>query len=222
MTISRHLLPVEAGELPLTIARGAGRGAAIVIVPSLFGVALDLQEQMEELAQDASMVVALDTFFREGAGPVPYDDLTRAVALLPNFDRKRAYRDLRATIAWLREQEGVSRVVMLGICFGGSYALLAAADHVVDGVVTWHGSRMESFVARAPEIQCPMRLHFGSVDPIVPKAALDTIRTAFAGNAAVQIVEHEGANHGFSHRTGPAYDARAERAGMDALRELVR
>jgi len=225
MRIIRHLVPVEAGELPLTVARAGAHAldkrAAIVIVPSIFGVALDLQDQMEELATDARVVVALDTFFREGEGPIPYDKGPQAIALLASFDRKRAYRDLQAAITWTRAQEGVARVVMLGICFGGSYALLAAADQLVDGVVTWHGSRMESVVHRAPEIRCPMRLHFGSLDPIVPKAALDTIRGAFAGHDAVHIIEHEGANHGFSHRTAAGYHAPAERAGMDALRELA-
>ena len=220
MTIERHLVPVEAGELPLTVARGAGQGAAIVIVPSIFGVAHDLQEQMQELARDAALVVAIDPFFRECDGPTPYTEMAQAIALLGKFDRKRAYRDLQAAITWTRAQ-GSSRVVALGICFGGSYVLLAAADQLVDGVVTWHGSRMESFADRAPQIRCPMRLHFGSLDPIVPKAALDTLRNAFAGNEAVQIIEHEGVTHGFSHRTGQAYDAAAERAGMDALSELV-
>jgi carboxymethylenebutenolidase len=222
MTISQHLVPVEAAELPITVARAGGHGAAIVIVPSIFGIHDDLQEQMEELAKDASLVLATDTFFREGKGPVPYDDLAQAIQYLQTFDRKRAYRDIRAAIAWARAQEGISRVVMLGICFGGSYALLAAADGAVDGVVTWHGSRMESFVQRAAEIRCPMHLHFGSLDPIVPPAALATLRDAFAGHSNVQIIEHADATHGFSHRTAAAYNPRAEHAGMASLRELAR
>jgi hypothetical protein len=40
-TITRNQLPVEAGELPLTIARSAGTGAAVVIMPSAFGVGPD-------------------------------------------------------------------------------------------------------------------------------------------------------------------------------------
>lgn len=98
----------------------------------------------------------------------------------------------------------------------------AAADGVVDGVVTWHGTRMESYVKRAAEMRCPMRLHFGSADPFVSLEAVEAVRAAFAGHRDVRIIVHDGATHGFSHRAAPqAYDDHAERAGMDSLRELI-
>jgi carboxymethylenebutenolidase len=219
----QHLLPVDQGALPLTIAEGRGAGAAIVIVPSAFGVGADLEEQMAELAESASLVVAIDPFFRGDAGVVPYDEHGRVMARVQGVDRQRTYVDLRAAIDWIRAQVPERNVVILGICFGGPYALLAAADGLVDGVVTWHGTRMQDFVARASEMRCPMRLHFGSADPFVPAAAVEAVRTAFAARDDVRVVVHEGATHGFSHRGAPkAYDERAERAGMSSLLELVR
>ena len=113
-------------------------------------------------------------------------------------------------------------MVALGICFGGPYALLAAADGAVDGVVAWHGTRMEDHIGRAAEMRCPMRLHFGAVDPFVPAKAVDALRHAFAGRADVRFLVHPSATHGFSHRAAPnAYDAPAERAALASLRELV-
>jgi carboxymethylenebutenolidase len=222
MTISRHLLPVESGELPLTIARGGGAGAAVVIVPSAFGIGADLEAQMEELNDQASLVVALDVFFREDAGAVPYDDRARAISRLQSMDRGRAYRDLRATIDWTRGEVTNRGLVVLGICLGGPFALLAAADGVVDGVVTWHGTRMEAFLEMAVDMRCPMRHHFGAVDPFVPPEAVEAVKSAFKGRADVRIVVHEGAGHGFSHRALPrAYHEHAERAGMAAVRELI-
>jgi carboxymethylenebutenolidase len=177
---------------------------------------------MDELAGEARLVIAIDPFFREGAGYLPYDELAPAIARLGAFDLKRAYRDLGAALGWARAQDGVQRVIALGICFGGGYVMRAAADGLVDGFVTWHGSRMEALVHRAPDVKCPAHLHFGGIDPIVPPAALAAIRTAFSGHEQVQMFVHEGVNHGFSHRTGRAFDAAAERAGMDSLRELAR
>jgi carboxymethylenebutenolidase len=138
------------------------------------------------------------------------------------MDRKRAYVDLRAVIDWTRTQSANPAIVMLGICFGGPYALSAAADGLVQGVVTWHGSRMENFLQRSAEMRCPMRMHFGSVDPIVPMSAVEAVRAAFSGRQDAQVIVHEGATHGFSHRTAPAYDVNAERAGMSSLHELIR
>lgn len=221
-SITRHLLPVEGGRLPLTIARSGGRGAAVVVMPSAFGIGPDLEAQMGELAGDATVVVAFDPFFRGDAGLAPYDDMARVMARLQALDRERAHGDLRAALDWAGSQAGGLPVVVLGICFGGPYALRAAADGAAQGVVTWHGTRMEGSLARAAEMRCPMRLHFGSADPFVPAQAVEALRTAFAGRDDVRIVVHEGATHGFSHRAAPrAYDARAERAGLASLRELV-
>ena len=124
--------------------------------------------------------------------------------------------------AAVREQARHPKVVVLGICFGGPSALLAAADGVADGVVTWHGSHMSDFLARASEMRCPMRLHFGGEDPFVPTQAVAAVRSAFTGRHDVRIIVHDGATHGYSHRAAPqAYDRQAERAGMDSLRELI-
>lgn len=221
MALSQHLLPVEQGKLPLTIASGGGVGAVLVIVPSGFGVGPDLKAQMEELALDANAVIALDLFFREDTGPAPYDDHGRAIGRIQNLDRARGYRDLRAALDWARAKNSGQAIVLLGICFGGSFALLAAADGLVDGVVTWHGTRMDQSVERAAEMRCPMRLHFGAEDPFVPAETVETLRRAFADRPEVRIVVHEGATHGYSHRAAPAFHARAEQAGMYAARELV-
>ena len=221
MTISQHLLTVEGGKLPLTIARNAGSGAAVVIMPSAFGIASDLEAQMEELAAEASLVVAIDPFFREDAGPAPYGEMARVKARLQALDRERAYRDFRAAIDWARGEGSGHAVVVLGICFGGPFALLAAADGSADGVATWHGTRMENYLERAAQMRCPMRLHFGSADPFVPLAAVEAIRMAFAGRPDVRIIVHEGATHGFSHPAAPAHNEQAERAGMDSVRELI-
>ena len=222
MSITHDKVLVELGELPLTVARNGGRGAAIVIVPSAFGVAPDLELQMQELSSDASVVVAFDPFFRDGTGVIPYDDMTKVRQRFAGLDRERTYRDLGAVIAWTRRQAGVERVVVLGICFGGALAFRAAADKLVDGVVTWHGSRMDQCLDRAADVRCPMRLHFGSVDPVVSPEVVEAVRRAFSGRKDVEIVVHEGATHGFSHRAAArVYHPGAEQAGMQALRELV-
>ncbi len=86
--------------------------------------------------------------------------------------------------------------------------------------MTWHGSRMESFLDRADRITCPLRFHFGSADPITPPDAIEKIRTAFAGHPDVSFVVHPGLEHGFSHQ-GKSYDATAAQAGLEAARELL-
>lgn len=221
MTINQHLLPVKQGSLPLTLATNKGGGASVVIMPSAFGVCDDLKLQMEELAEKASLVVALDPFFRGDAGIVPYEDMARVMKRLQALDRQLCYRDLCTALRWTR-QETKQPVVLLGICFGGPFAMLAAQDNLVDGVVTWHGTQMQNYLEHAAQIRCPLRLHFGGADPFVPLSAVEEIRAALSSHPDVRLFVHEGATHGFSHRAAQkAYQPQAEQAGMASVFSLL-
>lgn len=218
--VSHESLPVNDTQLPLTIVRGRGTGAAVLVLPSAFGIGPDLVAQLEALAEASSLVVTFDPFFRTDPGRVPYDDMPRIFARLRGLDRAQHQQDIEAVLAWMRQEASVP-VVGVGVCFGAPFVLAAAADGHLAGVVTWHGSRMEAHLARAGEIHCPLRLHFGALDPVVPPAAVEAVRAAFAGHADCAVVVHPGATHGFSHRAAPAFDGAAEAAGMAAVLELV-
>jgi carboxymethylenebutenolidase len=215
--IRSEAVGVEDGAVPVTVAVGVGRGAAVVIAPSAFGVMPDLQRQMEEIAGVASEVLSFDPFWRGDAGPADYRDMPRIVARLQSLDRARSAADLRAVIARARGDNPARKVVVVGICFGGPFALHAAADGVADGVVMWHPSRLEQHLARIPEAGVPMALHFGELDPFVPMSTVAAVRAAVADRVDVDVVVHAGATHGFSHPEAPAYDPRAERAAVAAV-----
>jgi carboxymethylenebutenolidase len=221
VAIQREFLATPQGFLPLTVAGGGGRGAALVIVPSAFGVGADLEAQMAELSGDASVVVAFDPFARTDAGPAPYDAIERVMARLNRLDRTQCAEDLHGVTSWAGARAPGGAVVLLGICFGGPFALEAASTFPASGVVTWHGTYLEGILGRAADIRCPVRLHFGGVDPFVPLDVVQAARSAFGAHPDARIIVHDGATHGYSHRNAPSYDAPAERAGMGAVRELV-
>jgi carboxymethylenebutenolidase len=214
-------IQVEGGAVPTALLEpdDASRAPALVVVPSIYGPAPDLIARLAEFAE-AAVVVLPDPFWRVGGGAVAYDEGEKARSRLAGFDLGRCIADLEAVLAWAAARSN-GRVIGLGICFGGPFVLRFAGEGRLAGVVTWHGSRMENFLARARETRCPLRLHFGSADPLTPPEVIETIRAAFAANPDVSIVVHPGARHGFSH-DGPAFDAGACRAGLDAVRDLLR
>lgn len=218
MTSAQHL--TTGIDTPIVVVRGTGTGPAVAIFPSGFGVTDDLKAQMAKLAHDARVVVAVDVFGRSGEGPGDYADTPAVMKRLQGFDREQGTRDWHAAIAFARS-ESPGGVVAVGICFGGVFALTAAADGLVDAVATWHAGRVEQILGRAAQMRVPLRLHFGAVDPIVPMSAVDLIRAAFADRNDVDVVVHEGATHGFSHPTAAAFNAPAEAAAMNAVRELL-
>lgn len=214
-----HLqLDVDGGSLPVTVARAGGRGAAVVLMPSAYGLADDVLDQLERLAVHARFAAAFDPFFRTNGGVIPYGDLPAVFARLRTLDVSRTRRDLDAVLAWARAD---GPVVLVGVCFAGQFVLPVAAEGLVDGVVTWHGGRIDQHLHLAPDVRCPMRLHYGAVDPIIPLSAVDAVRQAFEGAPHVQLHVHPGATHGFTHRDAVAFDPVAEAAAMGSVIELV-
>ena len=213
-------IEVEGGAIPTEVLgpQDAGNLPGMIVIPSIFGPAPDLLAGLGELA-DRALITVPDPFWRVGTGAVAYSDHSTARARMAGFDVAKCTDDLRAVLDWTRAHCN-GRVAGLGICFGGPFVLRFAGEAALDAVVTWHGSRMENFLKRASETQCPLRLHFGADDPVSPPEAIEAIRKAFAQHPDLEIVVHPGCVHGYSH-DGPAYHAGAARAGLDAAAELL-
>lgn len=216
-------VPVDGGAVPVVTRRhGDSRGPALVVVPSVFGVTDDLVAQLDVLAPHAGLVVAMDLFWRGRPGVVPYNDMATVMARLEDLDRARAADDFRAVVRWARGQPSSNgRAVGLGICFGGPFCFVGAAEGLLDAVVTWHGTRLEAFLEGAEAMGCPMALHFGEHDRVVPPEAVARVRAAFADRDDVAITVHPGADHGFTHAGGPTWDAEATAAAMASVRRLL-
>jgi dienelactone hydrolase len=220
MQTSTTTVAVSDGDVPVFTSGPADASSApgLVVVPSIFGANDDLLAQMCSLA-DVAFTVTLDPFWREGGGPMPYDDPAAAIERLQGFDRRRCGDDIAAVTEWTRARSN-GNVVALGICFGGSFVLLGAAQGRFCAGATWHGSRMETVLDRLDGLDAPLRLHFGEVDAITPPDVVDAVRARFRDHPDCRIVVHPGADHGFSHE-GAAWDAAAAAAALADLRELL-
>ena len=218
-------VPVADGEVPIHVAGPDGEEAAslagLVVIPSIFGPAEELLGQIESLS-DVALTAVMDPFWRVEAGAIPYANRDAAFERVGRMDRTAAGPDVEAVAAWLAERTN-GNVVGLGICFGGPFVLLGAANGHFAGGVTWHGSRMEGVLDRVTAggpVTVPLRLHFGDADTITPPDVIDTISETFADHPDCSIVVHPGLAHGFTHE-GAAFDADATAAGLAAVRELL-
>ncbi len=213
-------ITVDAGALPAVVQGPTDTSdvPALVVIPSIFGPAPDLLDRLGSLG-DAALVVVPDPFWRTGEGAVSYDDFDTAVGRLADFDMVACGREMAAAADWARAN-GDGTVVGLGICFGGPFVLRLAAKGLLDGLVTWHGSRMEQSLDVVPDISCPVRHHLGGSDSITPPETIELLRAAFADHDNTQIIVHQGADHGFSH-DGDAWDPAAFGAGFASVEELL-
>jgi dienelactone hydrolase len=194
----------------------------VVFVPSIFGVAPDLRVQMAELG-DHAQVLAVDPFHHVGGGPLPYTDFAQAVARLQQTDLPGFHAELVALLSVLTPQ---APVIGVGICFGGPFVVRAA------GAGLWQAwSRGTAAASRRSWTRCaamaergvPARLHFGDADAFVPPSTVDTgARRAGRPAPARAWWCTPAPTTASATAAGPKYQAVAERAGLNAVLDLVR
>ena len=219
MSQRTEAIEVEGGAIPtVVVGEPSEDKPSVLVVPSIFGPAPDLIQRLSRFAEKALIAVP-DPFWRVGGGVLPYDGMQQAIARMQRFDLKACNADLDAASRWL-ETRSNGRTVGVGICFGGPFVLRLAAKGRLAGGITWHGSRMENALKFAPDITCPLRMHFGEQDPITPPEAIEQIREGFANHPDLAIFVHPGAVHGFSH-DGDAYDEEACEASFSSLGALI-
>jgi carboxymethylenebutenolidase len=199
---------------------------AVVIVPDVRGLYRFYADLAERFAAAGHHAVAIDPFGRTaGTGERENDWDYWQHAL--DSEPATIQQDIAAAIDVLRERGDARRFAVVGFCFGGSQAFLAATnpDLDVDRVVGFYGGlngeRLQIPSAREEiaNARVPVLGLFGDADQGIPEAD----RATFAGNLQRAGVEHEihvypGAPHSFFDRK---QDEFAD-ASADAWRRTLR
>lgn len=152
--------------------------AGLVIVQEIFGVNAHIREVCLQYAHLGYAVIAPACFDRVRPDvQLDYDEAGfaegRALAAQIGFDA--ALRDVRAAADALRPLVGDGGVGVVGYCWGGSVALLAATRLGLPAV-SYYGARSVPFLHE--RAQAPLLLHFGERDPLIPPADVAAIRAA--------------------------------------------
>ncbi len=142
---------------------------------------------------------------------------------LLKLDDDQTVSDIGVCVDYLRAASGCSGpVAVVGYCLGGLLAYLAAARLDVAAAVSFHGVRIETRLEEASRQSAPLLLHFCGLDKHVPQSAVQKIKAALDGRAGVEFHDYPEADHGFSRKGQPVYDAAvaalAEQRTLDFLR----
>ena len=202
---------------------GLPRGA-IIVVQEIFGLTRFIRDYCDQWAAAGYFVlapalfdlVALDKDQAFGL-ELPYDD--NGVA---------AGRALRQQLGWdmplmalahtARAAADAGPIGMVGFCWGGSLAFLAATRLGPEAVIAYYGGQIRDFADEPAK--SPLMLHFGANDPLIPADDVTLIRAHHP-----QAVTHlYPARHGFacSHRGDfdPAAAALAWQRDLDFMARL--
>ncbi|MFT5438423.1 MAG: carboxymethylenebutenolidase [Alphaproteobacteria bacterium] len=205
----------------LTAPDSGAPAPGILLITAIFGVDDEMKELSDAWAADGFAVSTPDIFWRVMPGPTA--DMEKAFARYAAFDAAQGMLDIEDLIADLKARpECNGKVAVLGFCFGGLYAHLAAARLGIDAAASFHGTKIGDHLGETASITCPVSYHFGSADPVVPMEEVAAIKASYAGHANAEITVHQGASHNFAMPYKDGYHADAASASRAAALKCFR
>ncbi len=192
--------------------KGAARGR-LVVVQEIFGINDHIREVCDGFATDGYDVVAPALFDRvERGAELAYDEagFARGRALRAETGNDNAMRDIAAALASFGAGP---RPAVVGYCWGGALAWLAATRLEPACVVGYYGSQIIDYIHEQP--RCPVMLHYGEQDPTTPADDIARVRAAHP-EVAIHLYP---AGHGFN--CTPRADYHAESARLARTRTLA-
>ncbi len=173
--------------------------AGLVVVQEIFGVNEHIRAVADRYAAMGLAAIAPALFDRAEQGvELGYADadIARGRELRGKFSWDLSVLDIQAAANAVR---GAGKVGIVGYCWGGSLAWLAACRGGVDAAACYYGAQIIDYNGESP--RCPALLVFGDEDGSIPPETITAIRAAHPG-VAVEI--HPGP-HGFACDRRAAY-----------------
>jgi carboxymethylenebutenolidase len=206
------LRAADAQELGAYVAWPEGEPVAgLVVLQEIFGVNQHIRHVTDAYAKDGFLVVAPALFDRIEPGvELGYEgeDAARARSFIPRLDVETAMLDVEAAVQYAIKSTG-KKVGVIGYCWGGTLAWLAATRLPVQVAVGYYGGRIGQYAQEEPK--APVMLHFGTQDAHIPREEVDTVQAA---HPEVEIYWYD-AGHGFNCDARASYNSEAARLARE-------
>lgn len=148
---------------------------ALVVIQEIFGVNSHIRSVADDFAGQGFLAIAPALFDRVQPGlELTYSpaDVQQGMRAAKQIGMDAALRDVAAAIRYAGQRS--RNVGVVGYCFGGSLAWLAATRLNPSAAVGYYGGRIAQSAAENP--RCPVMLHFGAKDPHIGAKEIETIR----------------------------------------------
>jgi carboxymethylenebutenolidase len=209
----------DSHELDAYVAHPAGKPiAGLVVLQEAFGVNRHIRSVVDGYAKDGFLAIAPALFDRIGRGvELGYagEDLQRGIALALQCHPADNVKDIAAALRYVREKTG-RKAGVIGYCYGGTMAWLAATRLDPAAAVGYYGGHISHFATETP--LAPVMLHFGKLDQHIPKEDVDRMQDA---HPEVSIFWYE-AGHGFNCNDRASYNADAAKLARERSLEFLK
>ena len=205
-----------------------------IVLPEVFGVNAWVRSVTDRLAAHGHPALAVPLFVRTAPDlELAYEpsDLAQGRRHKDATTSDQILADVAAALAWLRARHPQASVHLVGFCFGGHAAFLAASLPGVAAAFDFYGagvSRMrpgggEPSLALLPQIQARLTCVFGTADPLIPaqdrKTIESALRKADSTGERLRCVNYDGADHGFMCEARSSFNPEASAQGWRLLLE---
>ncbi len=229
MTENITIATADGGAMPAEVSfptgeAGKAAGKAIIIVAPIFGIEAGTRDIMDDYAAKGYLVVTPDMFWRTIPGTMGREgeDRKKADHRSQNFDVEQGVKDLGDVLAHVRAMAACSgKVAVFGYCFGGRFAYLAGTRLGADGAAAFHGVAIGQHLDEADKLSCPLTIHVGDEDPVVPMAEIEATKAAIGAKPGVEITVYPGVGHGFTGKGRANYDDNADTTSNRAALALI-
>lgn len=198
------------------LARPGGKPrGGIVVVQEIFGVTSHIRDVADRFAGLGYAAIAPAFFdFVAPDTELAYDrgGVSRGRSLAAKVGMDHALEAVAAVAAALRPN---GKVGVVGFCWGGTVALLAA-QRLALPAASYYGARNLGFFDQA--LKAPVIFHFGDRDTSIPAEVIQKHREAWP-DAPVYVYEHCG--HAFNRDVDKStYNAAAARLAWDRTKRF--
>lgn len=177
----------------------------IVVAPEIFGINTHIRAVADGFAAEGFHAVAPALFDRAQRN---YDsgysqpEIQAGVAIMQKLDQARTLLDVDAAVA---EAKNGGKVGIVGYCYGGTIAWLAAARTAgLACAVPYYGGGMFNLIKEKPKV--PVMCNFGETDH---SPTLQQARAIVAAHPEISAHFYPNAGHGFNCDHRASYNAEA-------------
>lgn len=177
--------------------------AGLILIQEIFGLTEQMQRCADRYAEAGYHVVLPALFDRVEPGLVMgYTEFERGGKTAMSIPPPQMLMDVAAARAAVATAGCVG---VVGYCWGGTVAYMAASGQLVDCAVSYYGGGIGRLLERM-QPKVPVQYHFGADDSFIPPEVIDQIRSA---DPSGEVYVYDGAGHGFNCDDRDSYHAEA-------------
>jgi len=200
-----------------------GRRGSVIVVHEIFGLNDHIKDLACRFARAGCNGLAVNFFTREGNPPDAAGGFGPVMEFVGRIPDAQVLRDVRAAVKFLESRpDSNGKVGLVGYCWGGRVAMLAAAGvPELDAAVAYYGRirlaaknerQTHGAIDLVDQVRVPILGHFGAADQGIPVSDVEAYRNALkAAGKTAEIHIYEGAGHAFNNDTRPSFHPESAR-----------